>query len=86
MEEQNSLNEERFKDLDRHHRRGKIMSGLLIVGIGSLFLAREIEPAFLMAPISGKREEDVFWIRKNVLSFFGCCHLKILILNQTKGK
>lgn len=52
MEEQNSLNEERFKELDRHHRRGKIMGGLLIVGIGSLFLARELGaemPAWLFS-------------------------------------
>ena len=52
MEEQNSHNEERFKELDRHHRRGKIMGGLLIVGIGSLFLARELGaemPAWLFS-------------------------------------
>ncbi len=31
-----------WKDLDKKHRRGKIMGGILIVTIGLLFLAREL--------------------------------------------
>lgn len=42
MEEENMENEKMWRDIEKSHRRGKIMGGLLIVTIGSLFLAREL--------------------------------------------
>jgi predicted membrane protein len=42
MEDQNLPNEETWRTFEKAHRRGKIMGGLLIVSIGSLFLAREL--------------------------------------------
>lgn len=42
MEEQNMQNDGRCDDFEKTQRRGKIMGGLLIVAIGSLFLAREL--------------------------------------------
>lgn len=35
-------NEDSWKDFEKSHRRGKVLGGLLIVAIGSLFLAREL--------------------------------------------
>lgn len=34
--------EESWKDVEKSHRRGKVLGGLLIVAIGSLFLAKEL--------------------------------------------
>jgi predicted membrane protein len=42
MEEQNIQNDENWKGIEKSHRRGKIMGGLLIVVIGLLFLGREL--------------------------------------------
>lgn len=42
MEEQNLQNDVRWDKFEKAQRRGKIMGGLLIVAIGSLFLAREL--------------------------------------------
>jgi hypothetical protein len=36
------MNDAEWRKLEKTHRRGKIMGGLLIVAIGSLFLAREL--------------------------------------------
>jgi predicted membrane protein len=36
------MDEKDWRDLEKRHRRGKVMGGLLIVAIGSLFLAREL--------------------------------------------
>jgi predicted membrane protein len=40
--EDSQQNDNTYRDLEKIHRRGKIMGGLLIVTIGSLFLAREL--------------------------------------------
>jgi len=40
--EESAGDEKMWKDIEKSHRRGKIMGGLLIVTIGSLFLAREL--------------------------------------------
>jgi predicted membrane protein len=48
MEDQNKIKEENPNDIamwrkmEKSHRRGKIMGGILIVVVGSLFLAREL--------------------------------------------
>lgn len=46
MEVQNSQNEEMWQKMEKTHRRGKVMSGLLVLAIGSLFLARELGVEF----------------------------------------
>jgi predicted membrane protein len=46
MEVQNSQNEEMWQKMEKTHRRGKILSGLLVLAIGSLFLARELGAEF----------------------------------------
>ncbi len=42
MEIQEMHDDKEWKRIEKSHRRGKIMGGLLIVAIGSLFLAREL--------------------------------------------
>ena len=42
MENLNLRSEEGYKTMEKTHRRGKVMGGLLVVSIGSLFLAREL--------------------------------------------
>lgn len=42
MENQFHMNEEELQKLEKSHRRGKIMGGLLVIAAGSLFLAREL--------------------------------------------
>ena len=37
-----SNNDEMMRNWERRHRRGKVLGGMFIVGIGSLFLAREM--------------------------------------------
>lgn len=41
-QEMNAEFDKQWKVIEKSHRRGKIMGGLLIVAIGSLFLAREL--------------------------------------------
>ena len=52
MEIKEMNQEEWHKEITKSHRRGKIMGGLLVVSIGSLFLARELGtelPAWLLS-------------------------------------
>jgi hypothetical protein len=42
MEDQNKQNDESWNEIEKSHRRGKIIGGLLIVTTGFLFLAREL--------------------------------------------
>jgi predicted membrane protein len=42
MENQEVQNEEGYRAMEKIHRRGKVMGGLLVVSIGALFLAREL--------------------------------------------
>lgn len=52
MENQNTQPDDMWKDIEKSHRRGKIMGGLLIASIGTLFLARELGaeiPAWLFS-------------------------------------
>jgi predicted membrane protein len=42
QENQPIPNEDMWRKIEKSHRRGKIMGGLLIIAIGSLFLAREM--------------------------------------------
>ncbi len=46
MEVQNNQQEEMWQRMEQTHRRGKIVSGLLVLTIGSLFLARELGAEF----------------------------------------
>jgi predicted membrane protein len=46
MEVQNKQNEEMWQEMEKTHRRGKIISGLLVLAIGVLFLARELGAEF----------------------------------------
>ncbi len=40
--DQKTNHEDNIRDWERSHRRGKVLAGLIIMGIGSLFLAREM--------------------------------------------
>jgi len=40
--EEGGQDEKTWNDIEKSHRRGKIMGGLLVVTVGSLFLAREL--------------------------------------------
>ena len=42
MENEVKESENNFSDYEKSHKRGKIVSGILVVIIGSLFLAREL--------------------------------------------
>lgn len=42
QETQPISNEDMWRKIEKSHRRGKIMGGLLVIAIGSLFLAREL--------------------------------------------
>lgn len=42
METENKTNEVFWQEMEKNHRRGKILGGLLIVIIGALFLGREL--------------------------------------------
>ena len=41
-EEKNKKENEMFQEWEQSHRRGRFLGGLIIVGIGALFLAREM--------------------------------------------
>lgn len=42
MENENMPQDQMWKNIEKSHRRGKVMGGLLIIAAGSLFLAREL--------------------------------------------